>query len=371
MRKVFVSFFSSISALGDNENEIIHNLENKKDNIYYPSNNEKFKLPHFRVRIDPYKGIVNRCSNIAIKLLDYLTEFFIDKNIPVFIGTSTGGITETEENYKDLLDRRSNFSIFKSHYLNCIGDDIKRVYKDKFNVFFTISTACSSSAQALFKAYLYIKHALIDKAIVIGVDTLSLTTMIGFDSLRLVSHTRTVPFSIERDGLSLGEGGGVLVLEADSNKAEWEVLSIKSNSDGYHISSPDPEGRGQYMCIKSTIDEAGVSVDEIDYINAHGTGTPMNDEVELKAIKNVFKKPIPVSSVKTFVGHTLGASAIVDLAIVFLMLKKGVIYNTLFGKTQMDKEYISKDNIKSKINCFIKNSFGFGGNNVCMLFKRC
>lgn len=369
MRKVFITEYSSISAIGSNRNEILKNLKLEKDLIYYPNKDEKFKLPYFKVD-SLKKRAVNRCSDFALELLSSIEESWLDKKpVPLFVATSTGGIAETEDNFNDLLTGKFEYSIFKKHYLNCIADDIKRVYKDKVEPLYTISTACSSSAQALLKAFCYIKNGVIDRALVVGVDSISLTTMIGFDSLRLVSHTRTTPLAAERDGLSLGEGGAVLLLESDNSKAKCEILSVKSSSDGYHISSPDPEGQGQAKAIKMALEEAGITIDQIDYINAHGTGTLMNDEVEIKVIKSIFKKNIAVSSIKGLVGHTLGASAAVDLAILLDMLRDGVIYNNLFGKKSMDIDYIPEGNIEKDINYFIKNSFGFGGNNVSMVLK--
>ncbi|MBN2546489.1 MAG: hypothetical protein JXB50_11880 [Spirochaetes bacterium] len=372
MKKVFISSYSSISALGIGSKESSYNLKSDKDFIYYPEKSDKYKLPFFKVEVPDYKNVINKCSNISLRLLSLIEEYWLKlAPIPLFIATSTGGIRETEDNFTDLINKKCDYPLFGKHYLNCISDDIKNKYKDKINNFFTISTACSSAAQALLKAFLYLKNGIIDKAIVIGVDSLSLTTMIGFDSLKLVSHSRSIPLSLERDGLSLGEGGGILVLETEPlDEPFCEILSAKSTSDGFHISSPEPEGKQQAHCIIKAVTSAGIDLNDIDYINAHGTGTLINDEVEMKVIKNLFPQGKTVTSTKTFIGHTLGASAIIELSLVIDMLKDDIIYQKMGKNTPMDKNYIPDKTVNKKIKYFIKNSFGFGGNNVCLVLKK-
>jgi len=291
------------------------------------------------------------------------------KDIPIFLGTSTGGIRETEEIYKDLVHKKIEYPLFQRHFFNKIVTDIKKRYGKAIGDHYTYSTACSSSGHSLLNAYRFIKNGVIDRALVVGVDTLSLTTMIGFDSLKLVSHTGTKPLTNGRDGLSLGEGGGVLFLQrGDDNNSNPEVVGCHSNSDGYHISSPDPEGTMQKECIEFTLKEAGLSPSDIDYINGHGTGTPMNDEVEIKSIKHFFGKSTPVSSLKSFIGHTLGASAVTEIAIVLAMLKKGKIYQVNDFTDPMDEMILTKT-IDKNVNYFLKNSFGFGGNNFTVGIK--
>jgi len=372
MKKVFISSYSSVSALGIGNNESLNNIKTDKDFIYYPEKSDKFKLPYFKTEITHYKNVINKCSNISLKLLSLIEEYWLKlAPIPLFVSTSTGGVRETEDNYKNLINNKSDYPLLNKHYLNCISDDIKDKYKDKINNLFTISTACSSAGQALLKAFLYLKNGVIDKAIVIGVDSLSLTTMVGFDSLKLVSHTRSIPLSLERDGLSLGEGGGIVVLETEpSTEPVSEILSAHSTSDGFHISSPEPEGKQQAQCIMRAVESAGLGLNDIDYINAHGTGTLINDEVEMKVIKNLFPSGKTVTSTKAFIGHTLGASAIIELALIIDMLKENIIYQKMGKNTPMDKNYIPDKTINKKVKYFIKNSFGFGGNNVCLVLKK-
>jgi len=374
--KDYISNFSSVSALGIHNKETLISLNNKKLN--YTIYGSKFPYPVFSIDklIENYKFESNNLiknAKTALILLKNIEDSFINKgDIPLFVATSTGGIKETEERYKDIIINNTDYPLFKWHFFNEISNSIKKEYPDIFKESFTFSTACSSSGHSILQAFNLIQNGIIDRAVIIGVDILSLTTMIGFDSLKLVSHTITKPLSNKRDGLTLGEGGGVLLLESkpDSDPIA-EIVAISSNSDGYHISSPDPDGIYQKECIERTLQMANINKEDISYINAHGTGTPMNDEVEIKAIKSIFKhKPI-VTSLKGFIGHTLGASAVTELSISLLMLKEKTIFQVPDFEDPIDKELIPEKSIQIEdIKYFLKNSFGFGGNNVSIIIKR-
>ncbi|HOV13337.1 MAG TPA: beta-ketoacyl synthase N-terminal-like domain-containing protein [Spirochaetota bacterium] len=369
--RVFIRDFTSISSLGVGINETISNLEKEQCPIYIPTDSEIFHYPHFRINQTLFDSneLIN-CSKIVLKLLEMVEKSFVKyKNIPIFIGTSTGGIRETEEVYRDLSEKKIKYPLFKRHFFNKMVTDVKSKYGDTIGEFYTFSTACSSSGHSLLQAYKFIKNGLIDRALVVGVDTLSLTTMIGFDSLKLVSHTGTKPLTTGRDGLSLGEGGGVLFLESgDETGVDSEIVGCHSNSDGYHISSPDPDGAMQRECVEKTLQEAGITPSDIDYINAHGTGTPMNDEVEIKTIKTFFNNKVIVSSLKSFIGHTLGASTACELAITLAMLKNNKIYQVKDFSDPMDEIVLTKT-IQKDVKYFLKNSFGFGGNNFTVGIK--
>lgn len=372
MRNVYVTSHSSISSLGAGLEESNNSLKSFKDTIKFPEADDKFNLPYFPVNFndDNYKDEL-RSSRIALNLMDLIKNDFIKcAPLDIFLATSTGGIRETEEHYYAITNNNEKYPLFKKHYLNCIADDIKKYYGNNINIMFTISTACSSSGQSLIKAYDLIKNGIIDNALIIGVDSLSFTTIKGFDSLKLVSHTRTKPLTVERDGLTLGEGGGIVFLQANPDKKPIaEIIGGYSSSDGYHISSPDPEGIGQFKCIKKAIEISEIKNEDIDFISAHGTGTVMNDEVELKVLKKIFNNKIPVVSLKGLIGHTLGASAILELSLVLRMIKDNAIYNKIDKYTPLDTDYVPASNINKKIKYFIKNSFGFGGNNTCIVLK--
>lgn len=372
MNKVYITSFSALSSLGIGMEESLHNLRNQKQLITIPKDDDKFKKPYFQLHssLNDYKDKI-RCSQLALTLLDLIKNSWISINpISLFVSTSTGGIKETEEVYEKLSKNQIKYPIFDRHFFNRIFNDIKDEYNDKIIDSATFSVACSSSGHSIMQAYQLIKEGVIDRALVIGVDVLCLTTMVGFDSLKLVSSTGTKPLTKERDGLSLGEGGGILLLESNPRiEPAAEIVGTHSNSDGYHISSPDPNGTQQRECILKSVNSAGINIEDIDYINAHGTGTIMNDEVEMKVISTIFKKNI-VTSTKAFIGHTLGASAITEIAIVLGMLQKDIIYQTENSGSPMDENYIPKKSIDKKVKYFLKNSFGFGGNNVSIVIRR-
>ncbi len=371
MNKVFITSFSAISSLGIGIDQSMKNLSSQKQLICIPKEDDKFKKPYFPIH-SSYK-LDNKkiaCSQYALTLLNLIKDSWIPISpISLFVSTSTGGIKETEDVYEGLKDDSIKYPLFDRHFFNRIFNDIKEEFNNKIIDSATFSVACSSSGHSIMQAYKLIKNGVIDKALVIGVDVLCFTTMIGFDSLKLVSSTGTKPLTQERDGLSLGDGGGILLLESNPHiDPIAEIAGAHSTSDGFHISSPDPNGTQQQECILNSINDAGIKIKDIDYINAHGTGTVMNDEVEMKVISSMFPE-VTVTSTKAFIGHTLGASAITELSIVLEMLKNEIIYQPDNLGNPIDEKYIPRKTINKKVKYFLKNSFGFGGNNVSIVIK--
>ena len=374
MNKVYITAFSAISALGIGIEQSIKSLVNQKQLIYFPSINEKFQKPFFKINnhleVDQDK---NRCSQIALSLMAFVKKDIMSlNNIPVFIATNTGGIKETEENYNGLINNSVSYPLYERHFFNKIIEDINEVYNNKFNESYTFSTACSSSGHTIMQAFELIRNGIIDKALVLGVDSLSLTTMVGFDSLKLISEKGTKPLCKDRDGLSLGEGGGILLLESNPHiDPVAEIVGCSTSTDGYHISSPDPEGTQQKASILKALNASNLTPDSIDYINAHGTGTIINDQMEMDVIKSIFPKNTIVTSIKSFIGHTLGASAAVEVAIILGMLNQDTIFQPDNIGEPINEDYIPINTVKKEVKYFLKNSFGFGGNNVSMIFRMC
>lgn len=371
MNKVYITAYSAVSALGVGVKEAVFNLKKEIQPIKYPGEGDKFHKPYFEIstslNVDVSK---TRCSQLAIELLSHLRKD-VEKigYIPIFGATNTGGIKETEEVFEKLSLSEITYSLYEKHFFDKIYKDLDELYPGMLIQSGTFSTACSSAGHTILQAYNFIKHGIIDKALVIGVDSLAYTTMIGFDSLQLVSSTGTAPLTKNRDGLSLGEGGGILLLEANpQNDPVAEIVGGYSNTDGYHISSPDPEGTMQKKCIINAVKSSGLDFSQIDYINAHGTGTIINDETELKVIESVFDSSTIVTSTKSFIGHTLGASAVTEVSIVLEMLKDGKIYQPSNFEGPIST-YIPIQTVSKKVSYFVKNSFGFGGNNVSLVFK--
>lgn len=369
--RVFITAYESVSALGIDCKSALGGLQKGKLLITRPDAGDRYSYPYYKID-DPLTGNSCRASDIAFYLLDRTVsgKGIKGKSFPIFFSTSTGDIDETERVYRSIYKDGMAYPLFERHFFGKILNDVKERYKDYVSQSFTFSTACSSSAQALFQAHRFISEGTIKRAFVIGIDVLSYTTTIGFDSLKLLSHNGTRPLTNSRDGLSLGEGGGILVLDSEPGEAPVaELLGVHSNSDGYHISSPDPEGKCQSECITRALAQASLEMEQIDYINAHGTGTMMNDEIEVKVVKSLFKKGMKMTSLKSFIGHTLGASAVVELALCFEMMKDELIPQPVGFSDPMDEILIPSRSLKKRVRHFIKNSFGFGGNNVSLVLK--
>ncbi|MBS1524671.1 MAG: beta-ketoacyl-[acyl-carrier-protein] synthase family protein [Bacteroidetes bacterium] len=243
----------------------------------------------------------------------------------------------------------------------------------------TISTACSSSANAIFYAARLIKNGIIDIAVAGGADSLTKFTLNGFNTLMITDKELCRPFDQNREGLNLGEGAGYVVLVSEQvlktlNKQAYCMISGYNNSnDAYHQTASSPEGTGSYLAMKGALEKAGLQPSDIDYINLHGTGTPNNDSSEGIAVRRLFDPNYPaVSSTKSFTGHTLGASGGVEAVFSVLAIKHGLIYPNLRFETRMEelpfepvKHFQAGQNIKH----VMSNSFGFGGNCTSLIFS--
>ena len=371
--RVFITYHGSASSLGITTNEILESLRQNKPTPIIDEKTFNFSKPFYLIpsSFDEYENLV-RSSAIIFSLLDKCKDF-IDSydNIPIFLSSSTGGIRETEFNYIDLVNKKSSYSVFENHFFNKTSTDIKERYADgKIGEIFTFSTACSSSGHAIYQASRLIRAGVIERAILIGIDIISKTTLIGFDSLQLVSEKASCPLTEQRDGLTLGEGAGILVLEnKPRTSSDFEVAGVGSGVDGYHITSPDPSGKNQRKCINDALKEAGIQAEDVGYVNAHGTGTKMNDQVELAVLEDIFNEKTCVTSLKLYIGHTLGASTITEISICIDMLKNGFIYQPADFSNPISSLIPSKTIEAKNIKYFLKNSFGFGGNNISVLIK--
>jgi 3-oxoacyl-(acyl-carrier-protein) synthase len=243
----------------------------------------------------------------------------------------------------------------------------------------TISTACSSSANAIFYGARLIKNDILDVVVAGGTDSLTKFTLNGFNTLMILDKEFCKPFDENREGLNLGEGAGYVVLVSDRvakalNKKMYCKLSGYNNSnDAYHQTASSPEGTGCYLAMSRALAKSGLVPGDIDYINLHGTGTPNNDSAEGTAIMRLFGKNYPaISSTKSFTGHTLGASGGVEAVFSALAIKHGLIYPNLRFETPMHelpfvpaKHFLKDQPVKH----VMSNSFGFGGNCTSLIFS--
>ncbi len=340
---------------------------------------EQSPLPESLVRFE--------CRNNRLALLTLELDGFSDRvsdavkqygaeRIGVFIGTSTSGIRSTEKAYQrrdkdtgrlpdDYLPSRTHniFSPtwFVRQYLGLTGPAL------------AISTACSSSAKVFAAAHRYIESGLCDVAVVGGVDSLCLTTLYGFNSLDLVSASPCRPWDSQRDGINIGEAAGFTLLErAEPDDPGDLLLGYGESSDAYHMSTPHPEGKGAALAMLQAIERAGLKPSDIDYVNLHGTSTRSNDAAEDSAIVTTLGDQVPCSSTKGWTGHTLGAAGITEAIFALLSLRHGFIPGSLQTQ-ELDPTlhaHIERKNRPANPTHVLSNSFGFGGNNCCLLFGR-
>lgn len=296
--------------------------------------------------------------------------------IGVFIGSSTSGIRSTEIAYRDRDpvsgQLPATFDYRHTHNLFSVAD-LTRRWLDLHGVAFTISTACSSSAKVFASAWRHLQAGFCDAAVVGGVDSLCLTILYGFNALGLASNRVCRPWDPERDGLNLGEGAGFALLEwARPGDDRVQLLGYGESSDAWHMTAAQPEGVGAAQAMRDALARAGLAPEQVDYINLHGTATPLNDAAEDRAVLTVFGPDTPCSSTKGWTGHTLGAAGITEALFVALCLEHGFLPGTL-NTRQRDPRLgagILLDNRERPIRVALSNSFGFGGTNCCLLFGR-
>jgi len=329
------------------------------------------------------------CRNNRLAMTGLQQDNFIDAverarqkygtdRIGVFIGTSTSGVQQTEWAYRhrqqDSGKLPDSFHYRETQNNFSVADFVQR-YLGLNGIALAVSTACSSSAKVFASAHHYIKAGLCDAAVVGGVDSLCLTTLYGFSSLELVSTQACRPGDQDRDGISIGEGAGFVLLESDpANNSESTValLGYGESSDAYHMSSPHPEGLGASIAMQAALDTSGLGPQDIDYINLHGTATPANDLAEDKAVSKLFASSAPCSSTKGWTGHTLGAAGVIGVATGYICIQNNFIPGSL-NTVNIDSGLTSNiiiENRNQPVERVLCNAFGFGGSNCCLVIGK-
>jgi 3-oxoacyl-[acyl-carrier-protein] synthase-1 len=325
----------------------------------------------------------NRLAQMALRsdgfdlAVAQLKERHGPQRIGVFMGTSTAGILQTEIAYRHRdADGRlpSDFDYARTHNTFSVADFTRHLL-GLGGPAVAVSAACASSAKVFGNAARMIESGLIDAAVVGGVDTLCLTTLYGFNSLELVSNEPCRPFDAERRGISIGEAAGYAILErvpADVDPAAVVFAGIGESSDAHHMSSPHPQGAGARAAMEQALRMAALEPAQIDYINLHGTGTPSNDAAEDHAVFDVFGAGVPASSTKGATGHTLGAAGILEAIICTLAIRHDFApggINTTRPDPALRTRYL-RDNLSTRVDRTLSNSFGFGGANCALVLAR-
>ncbi len=308
----------------------------------------------------------------------------------VYIGSGIGGINTTLREAKKLSEKGPEMvsPFFVPMMISNMAAGAVSIKFGAKGPTLPIVTACATSTHTIGEAYRTIKHGYADAIIAGGseasINELAMAGFINCQALNLSENPNegSLPFDKRRGGFVMGEGAGILVLEEYEHakkrgaKIYAEVVGYGNTSDAYHITAPDPEGAGAIRAIQSAVTEAGIKNDDEIYVNAHGTGTHLNDAMETKALKAVFGDKaydLHVSSTKSMTGHMMGATGAVEAIASVLALDEGIIPPTINYKEkdeECDLNYTPNEAVKADIKYAISTSLGFGGHNACVAFKK-
>ncbi len=310
--------------------------------------------------------------------------------VGVLVGSGIGGIDLTLSEYEKYLEKGpSRISVFYIPMMisNMAAGTISM--KTGFRgANFDISTACATGTHTIGEAFRKIKDGYLDAAVAGGTESTNVEfTYGGFSNMKALTKSddlerASIPFDKERNGFVLGEGSGIVILEeyehakARGAKIYAEIAGYGATCDGYHMTSPMPTGEAAGKGMSLAIEEAGLTPADIDYINAHGTSTGLNDKYETAAIKLAFGEyadKVKINSTKSMIGHLLGAAGAVEAIICAKSIQEGFIHKTLGYKVpdeECDLDYCVKENINQEVKAALSNSLGFGGHNATLCFKK-
>jgi len=410
---VVITGLGAITPLGQTVKETWENLLKGKSGVGYI---DRFDTSNLPVKIaaqirnfDPLKRLSQKEAGVPIKKLDLFSIYalwaaeeaiedsallkgpFDPDRVGVIIASGIGGVETLEREiivgYTKGYDRISPYLI-PMMIPDMASGLIAIKYRFKGPNYCTVS-ACASSAHAIGDAFRLIRYGDADVMIVGGSEAPIIPTAVaGFSSMKALStrndepEKASRPFDRDRDGFVMGEGAAVLVLEEYEHamrrgaKIYAELVGYGATADAYHITAPCVDGEGAVKCMLRALKDARLSPDEVDYINAHGTSTKLNDAVETLAIKKVFGErayKIPVSSTKSMIGHLLGAAGAIEAVATIMTIHTGIIHPTINYENpdpECDLDYVPNEARKKEVNVAISNSFGFGGHNVCLVFKK-
>lgn len=409
-KRIVITGFGVISPLGFTKEEFWDNLLHGRSGV---SRITRFDTSNFACKIAGEVKNFNPENYIKdkkqIRRMDRFTQFalaaaqeavadskinFDKKNshrVGVIIGTGIGGLSTLEEQHRLLLEKGpSRISPFLiPMFITDIASGEIAIHYQLTGPNYAVSSACASSAHALGDSLRLLRYGDADAMITGGTEAGTTPLgLAGFSNMRALSlrndepEKASRPFDKERDGFVMAEGAGILILEtlehasARGAKIYAELAGYGATDDAYHITAPEPNATSATRAMQIAIEDAGISPEEIDYINAHGTSTQLNDKIETLAIKKVFGKKayqIPISSTKSMTGHLLGASGAVELIATILSMEKDYIHPTINLENpdpECDLDYVPNQARKKEINCALSNSLGFGGHNAVLIVKR-
>lgn len=394
---VYVAGLGIISAIGNNVEDSLKSLESRSAGmraITMLDTIHRDQLPVAEVSLSNKElatagGVSDNFPRTALLSLAAAKEALADAGIAPNKGLRSGFISANTTGGMDLSE--NFFAEFRNdptsgrlrdiihHECGAVTDLVADVLGINHYVS-TISTACSSSANAIFFGARLIKHNILDIVVAGGTDALTKFTINGFNTLMILDKEFCRPFDENRKGLNLGEGAGYVVLVSEElmkglKKKPYATLSGYANAnDAYHQTASSPEGTGSWLAMSAALKRSGLSTTDIDYINLHGTGTQNNDIAEGTAIQRLFSPVYPrMSSTKSYTGHTLGACGGIEAVFSCLAIRHGIIYPNLRLETRMKELSFMPEtqySTNQAINHVMSNSFGFGGNCSSLIFSK-
>ncbi len=394
---VYVAGTGIISAIGNNISESLNTFRNHQSGIaktqYLETRHrETFPLGEVKFSNEELAAITGLKSGLSRTILlsyyaakqaiESLPENLITTLRTGFISASSvGGMDKTESFFEDFMKDEQSGDLRKVQHHDC-GKHTDYVC-EKLGIkgfITTISTACSSSANSIMLGARLIKSGKLDLVIAGGVDPLTRFTLNGFNSLMIVDRNQCRPLDQSRQGLNLGEGAAYLVLVSNKIATAYnleplcELTGYCNTNDSHHQTALSDEGNGPYLAMSGALKMSVLNTSDINYINMHGTGTQNNDSAEGKALVRIFGQTYPpLSSTKSFTGHTLGASGAIEAAFSAVAVQKGIIYPN-FSFTEAMHGLSVYPQVKmlenQEINHVLSNSFGFGGNCTSLIFSK-
>jgi len=340
-------------------------------------------------RMDLFTQYAVVASKMALEDAKLTITDDIANRVGVWIGSGIGGMQTYEEQFRRFIDKgyRRVSPFFVPMMIPDMAAGQVSIQVGAKGINSCTTTACASGANSIGDAFKAIQRGDVDYMIAGGSEApLTNMSFAGFSAMRALSqnndpNTASRPFDKNRDGFVMGEGAGILLLEtlesAEKRGAHiyCEIVGYGSTGDAYHISAPAENGEGAARAMKMAIDDANIKEDEVDYINAHGTSTDMNDRYETQAIKDVFKdhaNNLAISSTKSMTGHLLGAAGGIEAVISAKSIEQNIIPPTTNYETpdpDCDLDYVPNEARKQEVKVVMSNSFGFGGHNVSLVFK--
>lgn len=391
MSAYYLNDLGVICALGDSRESVLRNFldgsraglrnsEKYSPNRAYVVGEIETPLPELPTALRELDCRNNRLAYaVSLQIADTVAAFkkrFTRDRIAVVMGTSTSGVGASEialTHFHQHQRLPKDFN-YRQQQLGSLAECVAKLL-DVTGPTYTVSTACSSSANALASARRLLALDVCDAVVIGGVDTLCQMTVQGFAALESLSDGYCNPSSIHRDGINIGEAGAMFVLSREPGPVK--LLGVGASSDAHHISAPDPEGRGAVTAMSMALKQGHCDASAVDYINLHGTGTRQNDAMESIAVNTIFGSDVACSSSKGMTGHTLGAAGALEAGLCWLLLAENSegrlpphVWDSEVDPQLKPLALTRAQQTSKRLQVCLSNSFAFGGNNTSVLLGK-